>query len=151
MRAYTFLKEKFSQTGFNFTDMVASAIFILDLKGKVLISRNYRGDIPTNVIERFPKLLAEQEENNTVTPIIQDDNHTFVFIKHSNIYVVSLTNNNANATMLISFMHSLCKVLQSYFQSLEEESIRDNFVIVYELFDELIDFGYPQFTDPKIL
>ena len=85
--------------------MVASAIFILDLKGKVLISRNYRGDIPTNVIERFPKLLAEQEENNTVTAIIQDDNHTLVFIKHGNIYVVSLTNNNANATMLISFMN----------------------------------------------
>ena len=26
--------------------MVASAVFILDLKGKVIISRNYRGDVP---------------------------------------------------------------------------------------------------------
>ncbi|KAG5667854.1 hypothetical protein PVAND_015823 [Polypedilum vanderplanki] len=34
---------------------------------------------------------------------------------------------------------------------LEEESIRDNFVIIYELLDELIDFGYPQTTDSKIL
>ena len=33
----------------------------------------------------------------------------------------------------------------------EEESIRDNFVICYELLDELIDFGYPQTTDAKIL
>ena len=36
-------------------------------------------------------------------------------------------------------------------QELEEESIRDNFVIVYELLDELLDFGYPQTTDSKIL
>jgi AP-1 complex subunit mu len=33
----------------------------------------------------------------------------------------------------------------------EEESIRDNFVIVYELLDEFMDFGYPQTTDPKVL
>jgi AP-1 complex subunit mu len=131
--------------------MVASAIFILDGKGKVLISRNYRGDIPMTAIERFPKLLAEQEEDNTVTPVIQDENVTFVFIKHSNIYVVSTTNKNSNSMMLISFMHSFCRVLTQYFTTLEEESIRDNFVVIYELMDELIDYGYPQFTDSKIL
>jgi len=103
------------------------------------------------VIERFPKLLAEQEEENLVTPVIQDDNITFVFIKYSNVYVVSTTNRNSNTMMIISFMHSLCKVFTEYFKELEEESIRDNFVIIYELFDELIDFGYPQFTDSKIL
>ena len=31
-----------------------------------------------------------------------------------------------------------------YFKELEEESIRDNFVVIYELLDELMDFGYPQ-------
>jgi len=31
------------------------------------------------------------------------------------------------------------------------ESIRDNFVIIYELLDEMMDFGYPQSTDGKIL
>ena len=43
------------------------------------------------------------------------------------------------------------KVFNEYFKELEEESIRDNFVIVYELLDELMDFGYPQTTDSKIL
>ena len=41
--------------------------------------------------------------------------------------------------------------MQEYFKEVEEESIRDNFVISYELLDELIDFGYPQTTDAKIL
>jgi len=36
-------------------------------------------------------------------------------------------------------------------QNLEEESLRDNFVIVYELLDEVMDFGYPQFTEAPIL
>jgi AP-1 complex subunit mu len=42
-------------------------------------------------------------------------------------------------------------VLVEYFKELEEESIRDNFVIIYELLDEMMDFGYPQTTESKIL
>jgi AP-1 complex subunit mu len=33
--------------------------------------------------------------------------------------------------------------LTSYLKSLEEESVRDNFVIIYELLDEMMDNGYP--------
>lgn len=40
--------------------MVASAVFITDLTGKSIISRNYRGDVPLNrAIERFAKYLVE--------------------------------------------------------------------------------------------
>lgn len=47
--------------------------------------------------------------------------------------------------------HTCLQVLVEYFKELEEESIRDNFVIVYELLDEMMDFGYPQTTESKIL
>ena len=32
---------------------VASAIFVLDLKGKILISRDYRGDVPKSAIDKY--------------------------------------------------------------------------------------------------
>nr|CAB3222086.1 AP-1 complex subunit mu-1 [Phallusia mammillata] len=131
--------------------MVASALYILDLKGKVLISRNYRGDIPMNTIDQFPKLLMEQEEEGTACPILLHGDITFVFIRFSNLYMVATTNKNSNVMMVTSFMHKLCQIFAHYFKELEEESIKDNFVIVYELFDEVMDFGYPQFSDPKIL
>jgi AP-1 complex subunit mu len=41
-------------------------------------------------------------------------------------------------------------VFQDYFGELEEESIRDNFVIIFELLDETIDQGYPQTTEARI-
>ncbi len=43
------------------------------------------------------------------------------------------------------------QVFCEYFKELEEESIRDNFVLIYELLDEIMDFGYPQTTESKIL
>jgi AP-1 complex subunit mu len=38
-----------------------------------------------------------------------------------------------------------------YFGSLEEEALRDNFVIAHELLDETADAGHPQFTEGAIL
>lgn len=35
--------------------------------------------------------------------------------------------------------------------TLNESSVKNNFVLIYELLDEVIDFGYPQITDPSIM
>jgi AP-1 complex subunit mu len=35
----------------------------------------------------------------------------------------------------------MVQVFCDYFKDVEEESIRDNFVIIYELLDEMMDFG----------
>ena len=45
--------------------MACSAIYFLDMKGKVLMYRNYRGDIENTVIDKFiGRLLAIQHFMN---------------------------------------------------------------------------------------
>lgn len=34
---------------------------------------------------------------------------------------------------------------------MNETAVKNNFVLIYELLDEVIDFGYPQITDPNIM
>jgi hypothetical protein len=55
--------------------MVASLVFLTDLSGKSIISRDYRGDIsPTHAIERFAKYLTEVEEEDK-KPIFHVDSN----------------------------------------------------------------------------
>lgn len=55
--------------------MVASAVFITDLSGKSIISRNYRGDVPlTKAIETFAKYLTDVEEE-LKKPVFHVDNN----------------------------------------------------------------------------
>ncbi|RKP02145.1 hypothetical protein CXG81DRAFT_18120 [Caulochytrium protostelioides] len=133
--------------------MVASAVFILDLKGKVLISRNYRGDIPMSTVDQFMPLINEIEDGDQVaSPVVSTpDGIHFLYVRKNNLYLMAMTQKNANATTLLLFLHKLVEVLTDYFKALEEESIRDNFVMIYELLDEMMDFGYPQTTETKIL
>jgi len=131
--------------------MSASAVFIMDSKGKVIISRNYRGDMSMGVAaDTFAKHLGDDD---VLTPILTDDRTgiTFVFIRHNDIILMAPTQRNANAMIIFNFLHRLVEVLESYFTELAEESIRDNFVITYELLDEMMDFGYPQATEAKVL
>lgn len=65
--------------------MPAQAIYILDLKGKVILTRNYRGDLPHNVSQRFISRFLEEEELS-LKPIILDDDVSFVYIRHNNLY-----------------------------------------------------------------
>ena len=46
--------------------MATSAIFILDLKGRVILSRDYRGDVPAKCVDRFIAKLGELEEQGKV-------------------------------------------------------------------------------------
>lgn len=69
----------------------------------------------------------------------------------STVLVLAITRKNTNAASIMLYLHKLTEVFSEYFKELEEESIRDNFVIVYELLDEMMDFGYPQTTETKIL
>lgn len=131
---------------------MASALFFLDLKGKTLLARNYRGDIPMSSVEKFPILLSEAEdESSSVPPCFSDSGINYLYIRHNNLYLLALTKRNSNAAEILLFLHRIVEVFTEYFKELEEESIRDNFVVIYELLDEMMDFGYPQTTETKIL
>jgi AP-1 complex subunit mu len=131
---------------------MASALFFLDLKGKTLLARNYRGDIPMSAVEKFPVLLSEAEdESSSVPPCFSNEGINYLYIRHNNLYLLALTKRNSNAAEILLFLHKIVEVFTEYFKELEEESIRDNFVVIYELLDEIMDFGHPQTTESKIL
>ena len=131
--------------------MPPSIIYILDQKGKVIICRDYRGDIEPGVIDKFMTLYMDREEENALTPIIHSTDATFIHVRHSNLIFVTVSRGNVNVALAVAFLYKMIEVFVEYFKDVEEESVRDNFVIIYELLDEMIDFGYPQTTESKIL
>jgi AP-1 complex subunit mu len=74
-----------------------------------------------------------------------------MWIKYNNLFIVGTSALNANAMMVFAFLYKLAEVFTQYFRELEEESIKDNFVVTYELLDEMIDNSYPQVTEFKLL
>jgi len=123
--------------------MAISALVITDMLGKILIRKNYKSHVPLCTVEQdFSDILNSE----TVHPIVEKNGITHTYVKHKNLIVLAVTKCNSNAMLIVSFLRSLIKLFSEYFQSFEEEAIRDNFVAVYELFDEMMDYGVPQIT-----
>ena len=71
----------------SFLTTMASLIAILDLKGKPLIQRSYRDDVPPSYVERFlPLILDIEEEGQQITPCFTNQGINYMHIRHSNLY-----------------------------------------------------------------
>ena len=127
-----------------------SAIYFLDRKGRIIIFRNYRGEVDQDISEGFINEVLELDEANMKPTFTIDDVH-YIWIRHQNIYIVAVGKRNINVAMTFSFLYKLKDILIDYFNVLEEETVKDNFVLIYELLDEIMDHGYPQITEGKIL
>lgn len=127
-----------------------SAIYFLDQKGKIIISRDYRGECTASITDKFQRKVLELDER-LIKPVFTEKDITYVWIRVNNIYMVSVAKGNPNVAMILTFLYRLRDVFKSYFKELEDESLRDNFVITYELLDEMMDHGYPQISEVKVL
>ena len=119
-------------------------------KGEVLISRIYRDDIGRNAVDAF-RVNVIHARQQVRFPVINIARTSFFYIKKSNIWIALVTKSNINAAMCFEFLNKTVEVMQSYFGKISEENIKNNFVLIYELLDEILDFGYPQNSDVGIL
>lgn len=109
-----------------------------------------RNDVGCCAVFRFSLIIQEKEESE-LRPVFTEEGITFVYTKCNNLIFMAVTKRNSNITLILFFLYKLMNVFKDYFGEIEEESIRDNFVVVYELLDETMDFGYPQTCESKIL
>uniref|UniRef100_A0A1I8BK65 MHD domain-containing protein n=1 Tax=Meloidogyne hapla TaxID=6305 RepID=A0A1I8BK65_MELHA len=76
---------------------------------------------------------------------------SFFHIKRGNVWICAVTRRNICDSMVFEFMNRFADTLQSCFGKLNEENVKNNFVLIYELLDEIFDFVLPQNTDPGVL
>eukprot|EP00300_Choanocystis_sp_HF-7_P032560 c4329_g1_i1.p1 GENE.c4329_g1_i1~~c4329_g1_i1.p1 ORF type:complete len:432 (+),score=1.99 c4329_g1_i1:95-1390(+) len=129
-----------------------SALFFLSGRGEVLISRIYRDDVPKGAADAFRQHVVQSKDSN-VPPVVFVNGASYMWVKSDQVYLVSITKENVNASMVFEFLQKLLNLLKMYFVSdkVTEEAIRGKFVLIYELLDEIMDFGYPQNCEYEIL
>nr|AAL85340.1 adaptor medium chain 1 [Trypanosoma brucei] len=129
---------------------MASVFYILDSKGSPPICRSYRGDVTHNPPSVFQRRVLDEEEFR-ITPIFEEQGYIYCYIRVNNVFFLMVSKLNILPLQQFAFMRQCVTVFESYFKHVLEETIMDNFVIVYELLDEMCDFGFPQYTEEKSL
>ncbi|KNZ64654.1 hypothetical protein VP01_1006g2 [Puccinia sorghi] len=126
-----------------------SALFILNLKGEVLISKLFRPDLKRSIADIFRIHVISNPDVRS--PIITLGSTSFFHVRHQNLYLTAVTKTNANAAIVFELLYRIISLAKSYFGKVDEEAIKNNFVMIYELLDEILDFGYPQNSEIETL
>ena len=83
-----------------------SALYILDKKGKILVTRAYRNDVPHYINDKFNQKIIEFDENS-MEPLFMHGGFCFIFTKHTNITFLAVTTKNVNAMMTLTFLNHI--------------------------------------------
>lgn len=124
-----------------------SQVFILSARGDILINRDLRHDLIKDTPEIFFRNVKLSKEDHP--PVFNIDGINYIFLHKYSIYVVATTRFNVSPSLVFEYMNQIIKVIKDFCGVLSEEAIRKNFVLIYEIIDEMMDFGYPQLTSTE--
>nr|CDS19124.1 AP 2 complex subunit mu 1 [Echinococcus granulosus] len=126
------------------------ALFIYNHKGEVLIQRFFRDEIPKTAVDVF-RVHVIHSRHQIRSPIVNISRTSFFHVKRGNIWLCSVSRRNLNAAAVFELLQAILGVFQQHLGRVTEENIKNNFVLIYELLDEAIDYGYAQNTDTDVL
>lgn len=129
---------------------MASSVVFINIKGEVLIYRCYKYDVSRRETMEFCRKIVSTKEAKEM-PVRYMNGVSYIFTQEGEIVLLATTKSNINTAMIFEFLYSFIRICKNYFGEFTEDKIRDNFVLIYELLDECMDYGYPQITDPNLL
>ncbi|MBA0625756.1 hypothetical protein Godav_003527 [Gossypium davidsonii] len=153
-----------------------SQFFVLSQRGDNIVFRDYlykarlkrlvivttdRGEVAKGSAEIFfRKVKFWKEDGQEEAPPVfvgitllknNVDGVNYFHVKVVGLLFVATTRVNVSPSLVLELLQRIARVIKDYLGVLSEDSLRKNFVLVYELLDEVIDFGYMQTTSTEVL
>eukprot|EP01042_Synura_sphagnicola_P006371 gene6371-8136_t len=119
------------------------SFFLISNTGEVLIEKHWRGITPRSICDFF--------WDEEMAPIVATSKYYLVSIYRDDMFLLATTTRETAPLTIIEFLHRVFEILEEYFGSVEEDTIKDNFSTVYQLLEEMMDYGYPLTTEPNAL
>ena len=130
--------------------MFISQIFILSPRGDKLVFKDYRQDVPKIADEIFFRKFKfwdgkdHQAPQGDCPPAFLERGIHFFVLRRNGLLFVATSLQNVSASYVLEALNRITKITKDYLGVLNEEALRKNFTLVYELLDEVIDSGVVQ-------
>lgn len=124
---------------------MASVVLFVNQKGEEVVSRIYRGDVTRSSVEAFRRKVIASKNTGQHSPVVLIEGTTFMFVRHMNLFLVAATRCSPNVALIFEYLFQKLRIIKSYIgDNFNDDALKANFTLIYELFDETMDYGYPQ-------
>eukprot|EP00744_Colponema_vietnamica_P033153 GILI01054322.1.p1 GENE.GILI01054322.1~~GILI01054322.1.p1 ORF type:complete len:172 (-),score=34.28 GILI01054322.1:40-555(-) len=129
-----------------------SSLFFLNSYGEVLIEKQFREKIPRNVLEDYwSTYMHPLRSLEEAASVVQYSRYAFIHILREGVVMLGVTTREVPPMMTIEILSMVHRKLAFYLKEMTEDRLKENFSLVYQLLEELIDNGYPLTTEYHLL
>lgn len=130
-----------------------SQLIVLSPRGDVIILKDFKGNVSKSSHEVLFKAInsasvssvsSVSSSSATAGPAFCIDGTNYAYIHAGSLYWGVTTRENVSPSLLVELLNRLFWIANDYVGHVSEESVRKNFVLLYELVDEIMDYGFPQ-------
>ena len=122
---------------------MASTIFFVNLKGEEVVSRHFRNDISKQAMDAFRNQIVIAKATGQNPPVVRFEETTFCTL----VTVICCGSNEVKSYRCFDIRIPLPEdtdIEELLGEQFTDESLMSNFTLLYEIFDETMDYGYPQ-------
>lgn len=118
------------------------SLFVMNEGGEVLIEKHYRAAHTRAVAETFVDHVKLAPRPEDTCPVIAARNVYLVHVFRYRLFFLAALSAEAAPMMVLEFLQRVVEVLFDYFGgAVNEAAVRDNFVTIYQILDEMLDNG----------
>uniref|UniRef100_A0A803TTR4 AP-4 complex subunit mu-1 n=1 Tax=Anolis carolinensis TaxID=28377 RepID=A0A803TTR4_ANOCA len=110
-----------------------------------------RGEGDRGLVEDFYRKVTALPADQAPVFMARPPGLHFAHVRHGGLYFVATIPSGASPFAALEFLNRLAALLRDSCGALDERSVALNFALLYELLDELLDYGYVQSTAPEVL
>ncbi|KAK4359139.1 hypothetical protein RND71_021368 [Anisodus tanguticus] len=117
-----------------------SQLFVLSQRGDSIVFRDYRGDVPKGSAEIFFRKVKfwKEDGGEEAPPVYNVDGVNYFHVKVVGLLFVATSRTNLSPSLVLELLQRIACVIKDYLGVLNEDSLRKNFVLVYEVLDEVV-------------
>jgi len=116
------------------------------------MEKHWCGTISRNIGEDFwSSHVSKATSFRDVPPVIATSKYYLIHVQRGTLFFLAVMHGEVPPLMTLELLERIASLFQDYFGNLNDEVIKENFVVCYQLLEEMIDNGYPVTTEPSLL
>ncbi|XP_065190070.1 AP-3 complex subunit mu-1-like [Sycon ciliatum] len=127
------------------------SLFMINETGDVFMEKHWKSVVSRNVCDYFFEAQNKAAAPEDVPPVISTPHFYLISVYKNRVFFVAAISQEVPPLFVIEFLHRIMDTFKEYFGGCNELEIKDNFVIVYELLEEMLDNGFPLATELNVL
>ncbi|XP_064648853.1 AP-3 complex subunit mu-2-like isoform X2 [Lineus longissimus] len=127
------------------------SLFIINNSGDVFLEKHWKSVIHRSICDYFFEAQSKASTSDDVPPVIPTPHHYLINIHRNSMYFIAVVTTEVPPLFVIEFLHRVVDILEDYFDEATESQVKENYVVVYEILDEMLDNGFPLATESNIL